>query len=510
MRQLLVWLVLMVFSSRVTAQNPTFPERKGQLEFYSTMTIGEPMLVDGPGDFVKGRATLSGNIGIQHRFALPYGIGIGLGGELGILPYNWAYRDVFLDSLFDENEGYYWSAGAEYFSGFTMSIPLSISKRFELADRTRLRISLAALINFHPFTINSGGVGGSAGIGLTDSTEFTYMVSDIVPTSPPYSHSFRPAVGIEFTTKHQNTIGIDALVHLSNHRLNEGFVWDLREQGTLVNYTLSQRINYLGLRFKYGFTYRPEEARAWVLGNEEEVESHRQKVERKPTKYWWTLSAGGMDLREGIEDDRGYHDPDFSPNLRYVLGFEVDDTLNWKVNLSYYNLWVVDGLSKKVLPGSGASGTDPVWNLDGAIGKDLWTSKKGSFKLKPWAGVGVTYLPNNRWTDENDANGWGSMDIVRNDTILYSDTSITYYRNDFNVYGYLALECEWRFLRRMKFSIMPIYAQGLLPIYETEVKYSTPELKDVHAKVWSRGSFGGVMFQLKFPLDVLERKRGGG
>ena len=91
-----------------------------------------------------------------------------------------------------------------------------------------------------------------------------------------------------------------------------------------------------------------------------------------------------MDLREGIEDDRGYHDPDFSPNLRYVLGFEVDDTLNWKVNLSYYNLWVVDGLSKKVLPGSGASGTDPVWNLDGAIGKDLWTSKKGSFKLKPW------------------------------------------------------------------------------------------------------------------------------
>ena len=69
MRQLLVWLVLMVFSSRVTAQNPTFPERKGQLEFYSTMTIGEPMLVDGPGDFVKGRATLSGNIGITTPFS---------------------------------------------------------------------------------------------------------------------------------------------------------------------------------------------------------------------------------------------------------------------------------------------------------------------------------------------------------------------------------------------------------------------------------------------------------
>ena len=25
-------------------------------------------------------------------------------------------------------KGYYWSAGAEYFSGFTMSIPLSILK----------------------------------------------------------------------------------------------------------------------------------------------------------------------------------------------------------------------------------------------------------------------------------------------------------------------------------------------------------------------------------------------
>ncbi|MEQ9187896.1 MAG: hypothetical protein RLP15_09180 [Cryomorphaceae bacterium] len=507
MRQSVIGLVLLFIGIRAIAQELPFPERKGQLEFYSTMTIGEPMLVEGPGDFFKGRATLSGNIGVQHRIALPHGFGLGIGGELGIFPYNWASRDVFSDSLFDDHDGYYLSNGAEYFSGFTMSIPFSLSKRFELPDRTRLRISLAALFNFHPFTINNGGVGGSAGIVINDSTEFTYMISEVFPTSPPYSYSIRPGIGIEFTTKHQNTIGLDAVLHLSNHRLNEGYAWDLREDGIPVNYELSQRINYIGLRFRYGFTYRPEELRTWVLGSEQEVESHTKKIARKPTKHWLTFSAGVMEIKESLKDANGFYASTFFPNGRVGASFEVNDTLNWKLGFHFYQLWIVDGHSEQLSFFNGATGGGTIFEFDGAIGKDVVSTEKGGFKLKPWLGAGLNVYPGNRWNEPDGASLWSSSAFYNGNDTLFKDSAITYMRNDMNVFLRAGMELDIRLLRRLRLSVLPSYTFGVFKLYETDYTYWTPNDGVQAAQLTSRGSHWSVSFQLKFPLDFIGKQQ---